>query len=79
MIEQPVSTPVLEVASKMIDLHFLRAMDAAQLGCAVVARDLLAAPDMRFITSDNDLLDAAQAEGFEVWNPASREPDRARS
>jgi predicted nucleic acid-binding protein len=69
MIEQPVTPPVLEAASTLIDRHYLRAMDAVQLGCAIVARDLLAAPDMRFIASDESLLDAARAEGFETWNP----------
>lgn len=71
MIEQPVNPPVLEAASALVERHYLRSMDAVQLGCAVVARDLLSAPDMRLIASDKDLLDAAQAEGFEVWNPAS--------
>ena len=33
--------------------------------------DLLAAVDMRFIASDKELLKAAQAEGFDVWDPAS--------
>ncbi len=70
MIEQPVNPPVLEAASTLIDRHCLRAMDAVQLGCAIVARDLLAAPDMRFIASDKALLDAAHEEGFAVWNPA---------
>jgi predicted nucleic acid-binding protein len=71
MIEQPINPPVLEAASTLVDRHYLRALDAIQLGCAIVARDLLGAPDMRFISSDKDLLDAAQAEGFETWNPAS--------
>ena len=69
MIEQPVNPPVLDAANILIDRHYLRAMDAVQLGCAIVARDLLAAPDMRFIASDKDLLDAAHKEGFDTWNP----------
>lgn len=69
MIEQPVNPPVLVAASTLIDRHYLRAMDAVQLGCAIVARDLLAAPDMRFVSSDTDLLEAARGEGFETWNP----------
>jgi predicted nucleic acid-binding protein len=69
MIEQPVNPPVLEAARTLIDRHSLRSMDAVQLGCAIVARDLLAAPDMRFIASDKELLEAAHAEGFETWNP----------
>jgi predicted nucleic acid-binding protein len=69
IIEQPINPPVLEAANTLVDRHYLRAMDAVQLGCAVVARDLLAAPDMRFIASDKDLLEAAHKEGFETWNP----------
>jgi predicted nucleic acid-binding protein len=69
IIEQPVNPPVLEAANTLIDRHTLRALDAVQLGCAIVARDLLAAPNMRFIASDKTLLDAAQAEGFGIWNP----------
>ncbi len=69
IIEQPVNPPVLEAASTLIDRHFLRALDAVQLGSAVVARDLLAAPDMRFIASDKTLLEAARTEGFNIWNP----------
>ena len=69
IIEQPVNPPVIEAASTLIDRHYLRAMDAVQLGCAIVARDLLAAPDMRVISSDAALLAAAHAEGFDAWNP----------
>ena len=69
VIEQPILPPVLEAANTMVERHYLRAMDAVQLGCAVVARDLLTAPEMRFIASDKGLLEAAQKEGFAVWNP----------
>ncbi len=69
--EQPVNHQVIHTASAMSDRYSLRAMDAIQLGSAIVARDLLAAPDMRFIASDKELLEAAQAEGFDVWDPAT--------
>jgi predicted nucleic acid-binding protein len=69
MIEQPINPSVLEAANTLIDRHYLRALDAVQLGCAIVARDLMAAPDMRLIASDVDLLEAARAEGFGTWNP----------
>jgi hypothetical protein len=69
IIEQPILSPVLEAANGMVERHYLRAMDAVQLGCAIVARDLLAAPDMRFVASDKVLLEAAQREGFDTWNP----------
>lgn len=71
MVEQPVNPPALEAALAMIDRYSLRAMDAVQLGCAVVARDLLTAPHMRFIASNKELLEAAQAEGFDVWDPSA--------
>jgi predicted nucleic acid-binding protein len=70
MIEQPLNPPVLAAATTVIDRHALRALDAIQLGCAIVARDLLAAPEMRFLTADKELLAAAKKEGFEPWNPA---------
>jgi len=69
IVEQPVNPPVLEAANTLIDRRCLRALDAVQLGCAIIARDLLAAPNMRFIASDKTLLDAARAEGFDIWNP----------
>jgi uncharacterized protein len=71
VIAQPVNPQVLDTASTLIDRHYLRALDAVQLGSAVVARDLLAAANMRFIASDKELLEAAQAEGFDVWDPAA--------
>jgi predicted nucleic acid-binding protein len=69
IIEQPVNAPVLEAASTAVERHYLRALDAVQLASAIVARDLLAASDMRFISSDLELLEAARAEGFDTWNP----------
>lgn len=71
LIEQPVNPQVLEAANIVIDRHYLRALDAVQLGCAIVARDTLAAPEMRFIASDESLLSAARAEGFDTWNPCN--------
>jgi predicted nucleic acid-binding protein len=70
ILQQPILPQVLEAANKIVERHYLRAMDAVQLGCAVVARDLLAAPAMRFIASDRELLAAASKEEFEVWNPS---------
>jgi predicted nucleic acid-binding protein len=72
MIEQPINPPVLEAASTLVDRHYLRALDAIQLGCAIVARDLLAAPGMRFISSDHDLIEAAWQEGFDTWDPTGK-------
>ncbi|WP_281047469.1 type II toxin-antitoxin system VapC family toxin [Terriglobus saanensis] len=71
VIEQPLNPPVIEAASTVIDRYYLRALDAAQLGSAIVARDLLGASDMRFIASDKALLEAAHEEGFDVWDPVN--------
>jgi hypothetical protein len=43
IIEQPINPLVLTAASTAIGRHYLRALDAIQLGRAIVARDLLAA------------------------------------
>lgn len=69
MIEQPITPAVLNAATILAERHSLRALDAVQLGCVVVARDSLAATDMRFIASDKELLEAAAKEGFDIWNP----------
>jgi|SRR5665213_1764686 len=69
VVEQPILPSVLEAANAMVERHYLRAMDAVQLGCAIVARDVMTAPDMRFIASDKNLLEAARKEGFDTWNP----------
>lgn len=70
VIEQPVNPQVIEAAIGVIERWRVRTLDAVQLGSAIVARDLLAAPRMRFVASDKALLEAAAAEGFEVWDPA---------
>jgi predicted nucleic acid-binding protein len=71
MIEQPIIPPVLAAANGLVDRYFLRALDAVQLGSAVVVRDLMSAPDMRFIASDHALLSAAEQEGFAIWDPGA--------
>ena len=71
VIEQPLNPPVIEAANVLVDRYYLRALDAVQLGSAIVARDLLAASGMRFIASDKALIDAAREEGFAIWNPAA--------
>jgi len=70
LVQQPVLPPVLEAANTIVERHYLRALDAVQLASAIIARDLMQAPDMRFIASDKQLLEAAQKEGFTTWNPS---------
>nr|WP_281252312.1 type II toxin-antitoxin system VapC family toxin [Granulicella rosea] len=69
LVLQPINTSVHDEAMALIDRHYLRALDALQLGSAIVARDRLAVTQMRLIASDKGLKDAALAEGFEVWDP----------
>jgi len=69
IVERPIDPKVLESASILIDRYIIRTLDAVQLGSAIVARDLLSAPDMRFIASDKTLLEAARLEGFQTWDP----------
>jgi predicted nucleic acid-binding protein len=70
LVQQPVLPPVLDAANAMVERHYLRALDAIQLASAIIARDLMQAPDMRFIASDKQLLEAAKNEGFAIWNPS---------
>lgn len=69
MIEQPVTTSVLETAIWLVDRHDLRGLDAVQLASAIVFRELLGDPKMRLIASDKALLEAALKEGFAAWDP----------
>ena len=61
-------TNILTIASKLLDQHILRALDAIQLACAIYARNLLDEP-VTFLSADNNLLLAATAEGFATDNP----------
>lgn len=71
LVQQPIDPGVLEVSHLMIDRHQLRSLDAIQLASSIVARNHLAAADMRFISSDKELLSAAVKEGFKVWDPSA--------
>jgi predicted nucleic acid-binding protein len=70
LLEHPVTQVVMEHASALVDRQDLRALDSLQLASALVARNSLQEDDrIRFIASDQKLLKAAQAEGFDVWDP----------
>ncbi len=69
MTEQTVNTPVIEAAKQMLDRHALRSLDAIQLASAWVARAVSGITDVVFVASDYVLLSAAQAEGFQIWDP----------
>ena len=61
-----------ERAGNLCRIHQLRAYDAIQLTCALVANQKLKArnqPSLIFLSSDNKLLEIARAEGFQTDNP----------
>ena len=71
MTEQAITAQVLKAAMGMTDLYSVRALDAIQLGSAIVVREDLRGSEIRFITSDYELLAAAAAEGFLTWDPSA--------
>jgi predicted nucleic acid-binding protein len=62
-----ITTPLLQLASRMADTHGLRAYDAVQLAAALEVR--AADPTMTLISADIELNTAAVAEGVAVDNP----------
>ncbi len=72
LVQQVLTSQVVETAAALIETHSLRALDAIQLASAVVFRDSLAAADtVRFVASDRKLLAAASSEAFTAWDPAA--------
>lgn len=69
MVEQPISPSVIEVTRYVLDQFPLRALDALHLATCIVARDTLQATDIYFVSSDEALLDAAEAENFQLLDP----------
>lgn len=73
MVQQPLNPAVLEAARQLLDRHELRSAEALQLGAAVVAREMFQGMEIVFVSADQRLLGAAQAEHFEVLNPTLAE------
>lgn len=72
VVEHPVTAVVIEHASALVDRQDLRALDSLQLASALVAKvSLQENHQIRFVASDQKLLKAAQAEGFDVWDPTA--------
>ncbi len=66
----PLTPEVAEEAARLIDRHLLRSLDAVQLATAVIFRKSLPEfSELKFISSDEELLLAATAEGLSVWQP----------
>ena len=69
LLVQPLTPSVLEAAQRLAERYSLRALDSLQLGSAIMAKTTFDALQMRFIASDHELLRAAEAESFTIWNP----------
>jgi predicted nucleic acid-binding protein len=68
----PVDRFIIERAVGVTQHHRLRGYDAVQLGAALVTNQVLTNADLAaltFVTADDDLLHAAQAEGLSSENP----------
>ena len=69
MTEQPLNSSVVEAAKQLIDRHALRALDAIQLATCWIGRLTSGITDIVFVASDQILLKAADAEGFQTFDP----------
>jgi predicted nucleic acid-binding protein len=70
IIEHQLTANVFAEASGLVDRYSLRALDSLQLATAIVAQQTLAdRSPVVFVASDQKLLQVAEAEGFEIWNP----------
>jgi predicted nucleic acid-binding protein len=69
IVQQPVSSTVVDVARFVLDGHPLRALDALHLATSIVMRDTLQVSDIYFVSADDALLKAASAEQFLTLNP----------
>jgi len=69
MVQEPLNPAVLEAARQLIDRTELRWPDALQLGAAIVAREMFLGTEIVFISTSQQLLDTAKAEGFHVLDP----------
>jgi predicted nucleic acid-binding protein len=67
-----VGSDVLQAAIGLVKKHFLRGYDAIQLAAALKANQgntTFGLPPIAFVSADNELNNAAQAEGLAVENP----------
>lgn len=69
-VQEPLNPAVLESARQLLDRTTLRWPDAIQVAAALVAREMFQGTEIVFVSASQALLDAAQAEGLQVLNPA---------
>ncbi len=68
----PVTTRRVDEAIELTARHRLRGYDAVHLACALYINQALLEddlPPLTLVAADDDLLEAAQAEGLDVRNP----------
>ena len=65
----PIDTAVLDHASTCIDQHALRALDAIQLGTALLLNSPGSSHPTTFIAYDKRLIEAAKASGLPTMSP----------
>ena len=68
-LRQPINEPVLETALALLDRHSLRAYDAIQLSGCLILRATTGMEPPVFLSSDEEQLRAAEAEGLAALNP----------
>jgi uncharacterized protein len=68
-VQQPLNPAVLEAARQLLDRTNLRWPQTLQLGAALTARDMFKGTPILFISSSEQLLEAAALEGMEVFDP----------
>lgn len=67
---QPINDAVLEESAGVVDRHMMRAYDAIQLGgCLALRLTVGEDVDVQFVCADEQLVEAARAEGIAVINP----------
>ncbi|MGB7584464.1 MAG: type II toxin-antitoxin system VapC family toxin [Terriglobales bacterium] len=73
-LRQALTEAILDVACEMVDRHSLFTLDAVQLAGYLAVRTASGANTPIFVSADNGLLRAAEAERIPVLNPLAPEP-----
>ena len=68
-VQEPLNPAVLECARQLLDRTSLRWPDTLQLAAAIVAREMFHGTEIIFVSSSQQLLDAAKAENFPIIDP----------
>lgn len=69
IVEQPLTPAVVRTAKLVLDRYPLRTLDALHLATCIVIRDTHGFSDICFVSADEALLRAAEAEHFPILNP----------